>query len=578
MRSALQVSVGQFTDKGRKEINQDFHGLLIPEEPLLGTKGIAVALADGIGSSEVSQYASQAAVTGFLYDYYCTAEAWSVKHAVQCVLQATNSWLFAQTRQSQYRYDRDKGYVCTFSALVLKSATAHLFHVGDSRIYLLRDDQVEQLTQDHRFWLSGTQSYLARALGIEQQLEIDYLGFALEPGDVFVLMTDGAYEHVSPGFISAAIRAREDDLDAAANAIVSEALAQGSGDNLTVQIVRVDALPPPGANELCQQLGALPLPPLLEARMEFDGYRIVRPIAISHRSHTWLALDQDSGETILIKTPSTEHREDPDWMARFLLEEWIARRLDNPHVMRPCNVLRKRNYQYIVLEYIEGQTLAQWMRDNPKPDLVTVREIIGQIAKGLQAFHRLEMLHQDLRPENVLIDRTGTVKIVDFGAVSVAGLSELESLPPHAPIPGTEQYAAPEYFLGETGTVQSDVYALGAMTYQMLTGALPYGGRVSRARTLHAQRRLTYEPVRTEARPIPVWVDEAIRKAVHPDPGKRYQEVSEFVYDLCHPNRDFVRKTRPPLMARNPLAFWKALSLILALALVVALFRLYDMR
>src|SRR5512146_1871529 len=145
MPNELKISAGQYSDKGRKAINQEFHGIFIPQEPQLSSKGIAVALADGIGSSDVSQCASQAAVTGFLEDYFCTSEAWSVKQSAQCVLHAINSWLHAQTRQSQHRYEQDKGYVCTFSAMVIKSTTAHLFHVGDSRIYRLRDNALEQL-------------------------------------------------------------------------------------------------------------------------------------------------------------------------------------------------------------------------------------------------------------------------------------------------------------------------------------------------------------------------------------------------------------------------------------------------
>src|SRR5437899_12288701 len=116
MPGALKISAGQYSDRGRKETNQDFHGMLIPEEPQLSSKGIAVALADGISSSEVSQEASQAAVTGFLEDYFCTSETWSVKTSAQRVLLAINSWLHAQTRQSRHRYDMNKGYVCTFSA------------------------------------------------------------------------------------------------------------------------------------------------------------------------------------------------------------------------------------------------------------------------------------------------------------------------------------------------------------------------------------------------------------------------------------------------------------------------------
>jgi serine/threonine protein phosphatase PrpC/predicted Ser/Thr protein kinase len=577
MSTPLQIAVGQYSDKGRKAANQDFHGLHIPLEPQLSSKGVAVALADGISSSAVSHLASQTAVNGFLADYYCTSEAWSVKHSAQRVLAATNSWLYAQTRQSRYRYDKDKGYVCTFSALLIKATTAHLFHVGDTRIYRLRGHDLEQLTEDHRYWVSSEQSYLSRALGIDQHLDLDYQTRTLEPDDIYVLATDGVYEHASPQFIVQTIHANPDDLDAAARLIVEEAMNQGSGDNLTLQIIRIDALPSQNANALAQHLTELPFPPDLDARMEFDGYRIVRPLHASHRSHAFLAVDNDTGEHVVIKVPSTEHRDDPAYLERFLLEEWIARRINNPHVLKPCAITRKRNYQYIAMEYIEGQTLAQWMRDHPRPDIQAVRNIVGQIANGLQAFHRMEMLHQDLRPENVMIDATGTVKIIDFGSTRVAGLAELEESDGPAPILGTEQYAAPEYFLGENGSARSDIYSLGVIAYQMLTGRLPYGARVSRSRTRSAQHKLRYDPARTGDRPIPAWVDEAIAKAVHPDPYKRYEELSEFVYDLSHPNQAFLNKTRPPLMERSPMAFWKSVSFILAAALAVALHKLHTL-
>jgi serine/threonine protein phosphatase PrpC len=137
MSRQLRISVGQHSDKGRKDFNQDFHGALIPTAPLLGMKGVAVVLADGISSSDVSHVASESAVKSFLTDYYCTPESWSVKTSAHRVLAATNSWLHSETRRSQYSHDNDKGYVCTFSAMVVKSTTAHIFHVGDCRIYRL---------------------------------------------------------------------------------------------------------------------------------------------------------------------------------------------------------------------------------------------------------------------------------------------------------------------------------------------------------------------------------------------------------------------------------------------------------
>src|SRR5512147_2848728 len=103
MPRELKISVGQFSEKGRKETNQDFHGILIPDEPLLSLKGISIVLADGISTSNVSRVAAESAVKGFLTDYYCTSESWSVRTSAQRVLQATNSWLHSQTRQ-QYSY------------------------------------------------------------------------------------------------------------------------------------------------------------------------------------------------------------------------------------------------------------------------------------------------------------------------------------------------------------------------------------------------------------------------------------------------------------------------------------------
>jgi serine/threonine protein phosphatase PrpC/ribosomal protein L39E len=570
MPRELQISVGQHSDKGRKETNQDFHGVLIPGEPLLSLKGIAVVLADGISSSNVSQVASESAVKSFLTDYYCTSESWSVKTSAQRVLAATNSWLHAQTRRSQYSYDKDKGYVCTLSALVLKSTTAHIFHVGDARVYRLAGHALEQLTEDHRVVVSSEQSYLGRALGVNPQIEIDYLALQVEKDDVFLLATDGVYEYVAARFIIDAIRGNAADLDLAAKAIVEEALRQGSPDNLTVQIVRVDQLADGEASEVFGQSSELPLPPLLEARMVFDGYRIVRELHASSRSHIYLALDTETETLFTIKIPSIDLRGDPAYLKRFMMEEWVARRIDSPHVLKPRLHSRKRNYLYVVTEFIDGQTLAQWMIDNPRPDLETVRGVVEQIAMGLRAFHRKEMLHQDLRPANVMIDKTGTAKIIDFGSTKITGVVEAAPPTDHNDILGTAQYTAPEYLLGEGGSPRSDMFSLGVIAYQMLTGRLPYGAEVARSRTRSQFNKLRYRSAVDDNREIPAWVDSALRRAVHLDPDKRYDSLSEFTFDLRHPNAKYRDASAAPLIERNPLLFWKCATVILG-CIVVAL-------
>lgn len=573
MSNSLAISVGQYSSAGRKPKNQDFYGVYLPDKLQRDSKGICVAIADGISSSDVSHIASESAIKGFFADYYCTPDAWTVKTSAQRVLAAINSWLYAQSQRSQYRYEPDKGYVCTFSTMILKGSTAHIFHAGDARIYRLQNHSLEQLTTDHRLRISEDTTYLSRAMGACAQLDLEYRNLPLEAGDIFILATDGVYEYLTAQTVADIVH-QHDDLDHTAAQLVDQALANGSDDNLTAQIVRIDQVSSVSTLDFQQQLRNLPLPPPIEPRMEFDGYKIVRQIYASSRSHVYLAIDLATQMQVAIKVPSMELRHDGEYLERFLLEEWIARRIDNIHVVKPCFSERGRSYLYTVCEYIQGQTLSQWMIDHPHPDLESVRNIIEQIAKGLRAFHRLEMLHQDIRPDNILLDATGTVKIIDFGSTRVAGIAESSRHKIPDPIPGTAQYAAPEYFLGESGSTASDLFSLGVIAYQMLSGRLPYGTEIAKSRTVATQKKLVYASVLDDEREIPAWIDFALKKSVHINPYKRYSEFSEFLYDLRHPSRVFLSAESPPLLERNPIVFWQSLSLVLAITVVFLLAKL----
>jgi len=565
----LSVSLGQCSDRGRKELNQDFHGAVIPDGAALSLKGVALAIADGISSSPVSQVAAEMAVKSFLSDYYCTSESWSVRTAGLSVITASNAWLYSETRQSHAAYDRDRGYVCTFSALVLKGRFAHIFHAGDSRVWRVCDTSLEPLTNDHRIVISSAESYLGRALGMGETIEIDYSREEVEEGDVFVLSTDGLHGHVAPKEIAAVIGAHADNLDEAARRLVDRALELGSDDNVTVQIVRVDRLPDAEPADYAGQSDRLPPPPIPEAPAELDGYRLRHQIHASERSHIYLAEDSDTGARVALKIPSLSLREHPHLLRQFTMEEWIARRVSSPHLLKACVSPRPRRFLYVVTEYVEGQSLRQWMYDNRKPDLQTVRGIIEQIVKGLRALHRKEMVHCDLRPENVMIDRNGTVKIIDFGSVRVAGLAELADAT-DSPVLGTVQYTAPEWMAGEAPTWRSDMFSLAVIAYEMLTGQLPYGAEAARVRTPSQQHALRYRSARSSASSIvPDWIDGALRKALHPDPLKRHDAMSELMDDLTVPNRRFQVERHAPLLERDPVLFWKGISLILFLIVVV---------
>lgn len=572
MRAELSVTIGQHSTAGAKEANQDFHGILVPERDMLATKGIAVAIADGISTSALGAAAAETAVKSFLTDYFATSEAWSVSTSAHRVIAATNSWMHAQNLGSERRLSdeaRERGMVCTLSALVLKGRGAWLFHIGDSRIARVSRGRLELLTEPHRLYLGGGVSFLSRAMGTDRHVEIDHLRLPVSVGDVFVLTTDGVHEVLDDAaFVEAAAAP---DLDDAARSLCMAALAAGSEDNLTVQLVRIEGLPEGQLDDIASEEAALPPAPQLVAGHEFEGFMIARELHAGHRSHVYLARDKESGQRVAIKVPSTEHGADAAEVRRLMLEEWVARRVNHPHVLKAPPTRAVRRHAYAVTQFVEGATLEEWVNQQPGTDLAAIRSIVKQVASGLQALHRREILHRDLRPANVIIDSEGTATIIDFGSAQVAGLDELAGPTGDAMFAGTMQFTAPEIWLGQPASRSSDLWSLGAIVYYMLTRALPYGPRLSNATTRAAQSRLAYIPICESNPEIPEWIDAAIARAVALDPAKRYGELSEFVYDLSRPNLSLVAPAQRPWLVRRPERLWQAVSALLAIALAAAL-------
>ncbi len=555
MTTQLSIIAGQCSEKGIKESNEDACGIHIPESSLLTSKGIAIVIADGVSSSEAGREASESCVRGFLGDYYSTSESWTVKTSGQKVLGALNRWLYGR---GQTIYGSGQGMLTTLSAVVIKSATAHLFHVGDTRIYRLRNDELECLTRDHQTWGSNEKAFLSRAMGADVGIEIDYRSIPIEVGDLFILTTDGVHEYVNDKTLIKLYQESANQPEKAARNIVTRALENNSHDNVTCQIFRIETLPNQNEEEFYKQLTELPFPPTLETGNILDGYKIMRELHASNRTQVYLALDTETNQKVILKTPSVNFEDDPQYIDGFLQEEWAGRRINNLHVLKVIEPTRRRRFLYYVTEHIEGQTLEQWISDNPNADISTVRPIIKQIVAGVRAFQRQEMIHQDLKPGNIMIDTQGTVKIIDFGSTKIAGIQEIDSPISHGNLLGTYDYAAPEYFQGYPGTHLSDLYSVAAICYEMLTGKLPYGGPLS----ARAIKRVRYTPAQYINPEVPAWIDGTLEKATQLNPTLRYQAMSEFIADLSKPNPDVIKHEKP-LMERNPVGFWRGLTIIM---------------
>lgn len=571
---ALRLQVGQHSERGAHARNQDCHGALVPHEHVLGSKGAAFAIADGIGSSAVSHLASEIAVNSVLEDYFSTPDTWSVQKSVQRVIAATNAWLHAQSRQAgNVGVQRDQAHACTLSVLILRSTTAHVFHVGDACVYRIRQGQAELLSRLHRVRVEG-RDCLTRVLGTEPHVELDYQTVPVAVGDVFVLLTDGVHEHVGEASLCAALtHAPALDLNQLARQWVGQARAAGSTDDATVQLVRVLDLPVPSVADMRLFTGLPPCPPVLGVGQRLDGYTVLEQLHASSRSHVYLVADEHGARAVM-KIPSLDGRQDPAYLERLLLEDWFARRIASAHVVRSLPGPPVKSHLYVLSEHVPGITLAQWMRQNPKPALDAVRAIVEQVARGLQAMHRQDILHRDLRPENILIDAVGIdgagmARIIDLGSAKALGLERaLDASEPLGGM-GTLAFSAPELFLGEAASVHSDQYALAAIAYQMLSGRLPYGTQAARTRSRAEQARLAYTPVVHADCDLPVWIDDTLARALHPEPHMRFAELSEFVQAMRMPSS--TAPQRQPLLARNPLRFWQGLCVLLLLALLASL-------
>ncbi|WP_067982031.1 bifunctional protein-serine/threonine kinase/phosphatase [Neptuniibacter pectenicola] len=567
-KKTLALRFGGKSSAGRKKKNQDAFAAHLPSHAELDFKGGAAAIADGVSSCEDSHIASQTSVTSFMQDYFSTPHSWSVKNSVSRVLTALNSWLHKENIQNSREKD---SLLCTFSALIIKSNTLHWFHVGDSRIYHFQAGQLEQLTQDH-VRKTGGKHYLSRALGGDQHLDVDYATSGVKEGDMLLMTTDGIHEFLSNRDLQAILAEHFDSPETAAQQCIDLALERGSDDNLTALITCIDHLPSETLDESHARLAQLPIPPVMAIGNKIDDYEVLDIIFSGTRSHMYLVKDTASGQQYVLKAPSLQFAEDPLYLDGFIREEWVGQRIDHPNVMKTFPPLREKQYLYYLGEHIQGMNLREWMNDNPAPKLDEVRDLTKQVIQGLRAFQRADMVHQDLKPENIMINQDGRIKILDFGTVKIAGIEEMNS-PLDKSIPqGSINYVAPEYLLGEAGSFRSDLFSLAVIVYEMITGHLPYKEMKTNNITLKNYGQMHYTPTLHYRKGVPLWVEGCLKKALQPNPRFRYEALSEFLQDLTQPNQSLEAKIKhQPMLEKNPILTWQ---MIAALMLILNLIQL----
>ena len=301
----LTISTGHASLTGVRERNEDFLGMIVPDGDELANKGIIAAIADGVSGHGGGREAAEYAVRGLLADYYATPDTWEASLSVDRVTNAINRWVIAQGRS----HTEWAGMATTLTALILRGRRYTLAHVGDTRCYLAKRSAgvsggalpLQQLTTDHVWDRPGMQHVLTRGIGIVERLHLDFSEGELEPGDVFLLLSDGVWETLRDDGLNAMLRVHQAP-QALAQALADAALAHGSQDNCSVLALRVEALPDTSESDVTAAGRALPVPPKLKPAQVQDGFTILNVLAESRATLLYTARDEASTQTVVLKT------------------------------------------------------------------------------------------------------------------------------------------------------------------------------------------------------------------------------------------------------------------------------------
>jgi serine/threonine protein phosphatase PrpC len=587
----LSLAFGGYSCAGKKKQNQDAFSAFIPNNSEVLSKGIIATIADGVSSASKAAEAAQLSVTQFINDYYATPETWSTQKSAAKVLTSLNQWLYSQ---SDGINKQSAEWLTTFSALIIKSTTGYIFHVGDTRISLFRESKISVVTQDHNRKKNNGHTVLTRALGADSRLKVDVHQVDIQQGDIYLLTCDGVHEYLtnkqiseqlvklgsqSPKLANTPPTTRA--LEAASQQLTQLAIEQGSDDNVSCLLVYIESIPNRKLIEIERDLLNKTIPPALSIGTKLDHFKVCKVIHASTRSHLYLVeefeeklLDEAINEPptkklSVLKVPSENFADDPLYLQGFMREAWLGERLNHPHIMKISKGNANSPFLYHVCEYINGQTLTQWMFDNPRPGIAQVRNIFTQIVLALRAFQRLELVHRDLKPDNIMIDNNGQIKLIDYGTVLIASLAENSDTIAETVPQGSINYIAPETLLTLNADHQSDLFSLGVIVYEMLCGELPYKPMRRAEVNFKNYNQWQYRSIKQFRSEVPLWLDLALEKSTQANPALRYQAFSEFNNDFNKPNLSAIDDyKKQPIMQRNPVQFWQGVSALLLMILI----------
>lgn len=554
----LQIAAGFATAKGPRADNQDFGAVHIGPPSEQALHGMVALVADGVSGSKAGRIASELAGRTFIDAYVDQNPLKGVAAAGVAALSGYNRWLHAKGRS-----DPDMaGAATTFTALVMRGREATVLHVGDSRAWHFRDGVLTPLTEDHVLAQPGLSHVLYRAVGIEPDLRLDTRAVALKAHDRLLLTTDGVHG-VVPELDLTRLLARRASPEADAQAIVAAAGEAATRDNATAIVIDVIRSGAVDQDAIGAEAAGLPILPVPSAGDRIDGFVLERVLSDGKYTRVFAARDGEGGDRLVLKFPKPALLSESGARGAFLRESFIGRRIDSPFVGKTLSLEPGRQSGlYIAQPLYVGRTLHAKIADEPF-DIESGLDIAIRLSKGVAALHRLGVAHRDIKPDNVILEADGGLKLIDLGVARLPRVEEFAE----AEAPGTPGYKAPEMFAGAPGDALTDQYALGVTLYRIFTGDYPSGQETEFSRIRFDR------PTRpTQHRPdMPAWLEAAILRALSVDPADRFDSVEELIHVLEAGSAAAVPPRRNlSLMEREPVRFWQAVSAVLFVLLLVS--------
>ncbi|CAA6802426.1 MAG: Protein serine/threonine phosphatase PrpC, regulation of stationary phase [uncultured Sulfurovum sp.] len=488
---------------------------------------------DGVGSADEGAEAAKRVTSHLMSNFKNRPISWSIEKSIKTFIKSINAILY---EESMVNYERPE-LVTTLAIVIIEGNRLHGANVGDSRVYLKRDEVLNKLSHDHSMSEEGYEGVLTQAMGIAKEVEPYYFENIINAHDKILLCSDGLYTIMSDNRL-------ENGIGNGAHYLVKQA-SKLMEDNLPddTTAVTIDILGIDYVETLKQQ--KLIIPEVLKVGMLIDGYKLEKSLIQNDR--TWYC--SNKGQNYVLKFAPLEAMDNPKIFDLFVKEAWNAKRLKAGFFPKTV-IPKKRTHRYYVMQLIDGVNLKEYLKKRKLSveDTVNLSKMLLKMSQYLLKF---DLVHGDIKPENIMVsERHGknVFKIIDFGS-----MIELYSINSTA---GTASYLAPERFVGGSINESSEIYSIGVTLYESLTQAFPYG-EIEPFQTPVFKKVI---PLSKYNKNIPSWLCSIIFRATEKESDLRYKNYSEMMFELGNP-----LKVKPyfdknsSLLERQPVLFYRSL-------------------